>query len=63
MYSLGLPALTSFLLALFLTPLVRNLFRRPGVVGRPDGGRHLRRPLGQRPVKALRRARRREVKP
>jgi UDP-GlcNAc:undecaprenyl-phosphate GlcNAc-1-phosphate transferase len=41
MYSLGLLALSSFLLAFFLTPLCRNLFRRWGLVDRPDGGRHL----------------------
>ena len=41
MYSLGLLALSSFVLALALTPLCRNLFRRWGVVDRPDGGRHL----------------------
>jgi len=33
MYSLGLLAVNSFLLALFLTPLWRNLCRRWGWVG------------------------------
>ncbi len=41
MYSLGLLAFSSFLMALVLTPVCRNLFRRWGVVDRPDGGRHL----------------------
>ena len=41
MPSLGLLAISSFLMALLLTPLNRNLFRRWGVVDRPDGGRHL----------------------
>jgi UDP-GlcNAc:undecaprenyl-phosphate GlcNAc-1-phosphate transferase len=40
MYSLALLALSSFLLALLLTPLCRNLFRRWGLVDHPDGGRH-----------------------
>jgi UDP-N-acetylmuramyl pentapeptide phosphotransferase/UDP-N-acetylglucosamine-1-phosphate transferase len=41
MYSLTLLAVTSFLLALVLTPFVRNLSRRWGVVDRPDAGRKL----------------------
>jgi len=41
MYSLGLLAATSFLLALVLTPLCRNLFRRWGVVDHPDSGRRM----------------------
>jgi UDP-GlcNAc:undecaprenyl-phosphate GlcNAc-1-phosphate transferase len=41
MYSLSLLALASFFLSLVLTPLCRNLFRRWGVMDRPDGGRHL----------------------
>jgi UDP-GlcNAc:undecaprenyl-phosphate GlcNAc-1-phosphate transferase len=41
MYSLGVLALASFLLALLLTPLCRRLFQRWGVVDQPDGGRHL----------------------
>jgi len=41
MYSLGLLAVTSFLLALVLTPLWRNLCRRWGWVDRPDGERRL----------------------
>lgn len=41
MYSLGALAFTSFLLALLLTPLFRQLFQRWGVVDQPDGGRHL----------------------
>ncbi len=41
MYSLLLLAFSSFVLALLLTPLIRNLFRRWGLVDRPDGGRHL----------------------
>jgi UDP-GlcNAc:undecaprenyl-phosphate GlcNAc-1-phosphate transferase len=40
-YSLALLAFSSFLLALFLTPLCRNLFRRWGWVDRPDGQRKL----------------------
>ena len=40
MYSLGLLACSSFLLALLLTPLCRNLFRRWNLVDHPDGGRH-----------------------
>jgi UDP-GlcNAc:undecaprenyl-phosphate/decaprenyl-phosphate GlcNAc-1-phosphate transferase len=40
MYSLLLLALSSFLITLFATPLCRDLFRRFGVVDRPDGGRH-----------------------
>jgi UDP-GlcNAc:undecaprenyl-phosphate GlcNAc-1-phosphate transferase len=40
MYSLLALGCSSFLLALFLTPLCRNLFRRFGLVDRPDGGRH-----------------------
>jgi UDP-N-acetylmuramyl pentapeptide phosphotransferase/UDP-N-acetylglucosamine-1-phosphate transferase len=43
MYSLGVLAFTSFLLALVLTPLWRNLCRRWGWVDRPDGGRRLHR--------------------
>ena len=43
MYSLGLLAVTSFLLALLLTPLWRNLCRRWGWVDQPDGGRRLHR--------------------
>jgi UDP-GlcNAc:undecaprenyl-phosphate GlcNAc-1-phosphate transferase len=43
MYSLGLLAFTSFLLALVLTPLWCNLCRRWGWVDRPDGGRRLHR--------------------
>jgi UDP-GlcNAc:undecaprenyl-phosphate/decaprenyl-phosphate GlcNAc-1-phosphate transferase len=39
MYLLGLLALTSFLLALILTPLVRNLSLRLGLVDHPDAGR------------------------
>ena len=38
MYSLGLLALTSFLLALLLTPLCRNLFRRWGLGDWADEG-------------------------
>jgi UDP-GlcNAc:undecaprenyl-phosphate GlcNAc-1-phosphate transferase len=41
MYSLGVLAFTSFLLALLLTPLWRNLCRRWGWVDQPDGGRRL----------------------
>ncbi len=41
MYSLAVLAFTSFLLALLLTPLFRQLFQRWGVVDQPDGGRHL----------------------
>jgi UDP-GlcNAc:undecaprenyl-phosphate GlcNAc-1-phosphate transferase len=40
MSSLWLLAVSSFLLTLVLTPVCRNLFRRWGVVDRPDGGRH-----------------------
>ena len=39
MYSLFLLAVVSFLVAFLLTPLVRRLFLRFGVVDRPDGGR------------------------
>ncbi len=41
MYSLLWLALTSFLLSLVLTPLVRDAFRRLGLVDRPDGQRKL----------------------
>ncbi len=41
MYSLFVLALSSFCLALVLTPLCRNLFRRWGWVDRPDGQRKL----------------------
>jgi UDP-GlcNAc:undecaprenyl-phosphate GlcNAc-1-phosphate transferase len=40
-YSLALLGLSSFLLAFLLTPLCRNLFRRWGLVDRPDGQRKL----------------------
>jgi len=40
MYSLGLLAIASFLLALLLTPLCRNLSRRWGIFDQPDSGRH-----------------------
>jgi len=43
MYSLGVLAVTSFLLALLLTPLWRNLCRRWGWVDQPEGGRRLHR--------------------
>ena len=46
MYSLIFLSLTSFLLALFLTPLVRNTFRRWGLVDRPDSAHRLH----ERPV-------------
>jgi UDP-GlcNAc:undecaprenyl-phosphate GlcNAc-1-phosphate transferase len=36
MYSLGFLAVVSFLLALLITPVVRNAFRRIGVVDHPD---------------------------
>jgi len=36
MYSLGLLAVKSFLLAFLLTPLVRDLFKRMGMVDEPD---------------------------
>jgi len=39
MYSLIYLGVISFTLALFLTPLVRNLFRRWGMVDHPDGSR------------------------
>lgn len=41
MYSLAVLASVSFLLALILTPLCRNLSRRFGMVDRPDGLRKL----------------------
>ena len=41
MYSLGLLALTSFLMSLALTPLCRELFRRWEWVDRPDASRKL----------------------
>ena len=41
MYSLGLLAFSSFLLALFMTPLVRNLARRYGVMDRSRSERRL----------------------
>ncbi len=41
MYSLALLGFCSFLLALVLTPLCRNLFRRWGWMDRPDGKRKL----------------------
>jgi UDP-GlcNAc:undecaprenyl-phosphate GlcNAc-1-phosphate transferase len=40
-YSLGLLAVSSFVLALALTPLVRNLARRRGLVDRPDQERRV----------------------
>ncbi|MGA2150363.1 MAG: hypothetical protein ABSH49_36035, partial [Bryobacteraceae bacterium] len=39
MYSLLFLGVLSFFLALVLTPLVRNRFRRWGMVDRPDAGR------------------------
>ena len=39
MYSLFLLGISSFLIAFFLTPFVRNLSRRWGVVDHPDGRR------------------------
>src|SRR5579884_3972020 len=41
MYSLLFLALTSFVTSLLLTPLVRNWFRRLGIVDRPDHKRKL----------------------
>ena len=41
MYSLTLLGLASFLLAFFLTPPVRNWFRRRGIVDHPDHDRKL----------------------
>src|SRR5258706_14701178 len=41
MYSLTLLALASFLLFFFLTPPVRNWFRRHGIVDHPDHDRKL----------------------
>jgi UDP-N-acetylmuramyl pentapeptide phosphotransferase/UDP-N-acetylglucosamine-1-phosphate transferase len=41
MYSLVFLGLTSFLLALLLTPMVRNTFRRWGFVDYPGEGRHI----------------------
>ena len=41
MYSSGLLAFSSFILALFLTPLVRNLARRLGIVDEPGDVRRL----------------------
>lgn len=41
MYSLAFLAITSFILAFLLTPLVRNLARKRGWVDRPDRHRHL----------------------
>jgi UDP-GlcNAc:undecaprenyl-phosphate GlcNAc-1-phosphate transferase len=41
MYCLVLLAVTSFLLALLVTPACRRLFQHWGVVDQPDGGRHL----------------------
>jgi UDP-GlcNAc:undecaprenyl-phosphate GlcNAc-1-phosphate transferase len=46
MYSILFLGFLSFLLALILTPLVRNLFRRWGMVDHPDGDRkHHERPV------------------
>ena len=42
MYSLGLLAFSSFVLALFLTPGVRNLARRLGLVDEPGESGELR---------------------
>jgi len=39
MYSLIFLAFSSFALSLFLTPVVRNIFRRIGLVDKPDSGR------------------------
>ena len=41
MFTLELVALTSFLLAYLLTPMVRNWFLRIGWVDRPDGNRKI----------------------
>jgi len=41
MYTLFLLAISSFLFSLVITPIVRNLFLRWGVVDRPDGKRKL----------------------
>ena len=46
MYSLIFLGIASFLTSLFLTPLVRNLFRHWGLVDRPDSARKLH----ERPV-------------
>ena len=41
MYSIGFVTLVSFLLALVMTPVVRDVFLRLGVVDEADGGRKL----------------------
>ena len=41
MYSLIAVGIAAFLLSLLLTPLVRNLFRRWGLVDHPDSARKL----------------------